>query len=83
MKTKPSKVDSLISRLASKKLVVLAISTTLLVLHYLTAEQWTYLAGLYLGAQHVHDLMINHKYGPGTAQTMPEVVDGPGANRTF
>ncbi len=59
-----SKIDSLINRWFSKKLIVFLISTILLLYHIITADQWFYIAMLYIGAQHFHDVLINFKHDP-------------------
>lgn len=61
---KASRVDNLINRWVSKKLGVFLISTFLLIYHYVTAEQWIWIAGLYIGGQHMHDSLINFRHGP-------------------
>ena len=69
-KVKFSKIDSFVNRWVSKKLFVFLISTILLVLHYINADQWLWIAVGYIGAQGTHDLLINFKHGPGIAQNL-------------
>jgi len=69
---KPSVLDGLVGRLASKKLIAFAVATVLLFLHIITNDQWYFITLAYIGGQHVHDLAINWKHGPGAAQGMPE-----------
>lgn len=68
LKIKSSKIDNFVNRWVSKKLFVFLISTTLLVLNYITADQWLWMAVGYIGAQGSHDLLINFKHGPSIVQ---------------
>lgn len=63
-----SYLEHFFHRFGSKKLLAFAISTALLAFNLITNEQWYIIALTYMGGQLGHDLWINHKYGPGSAQ---------------
>ncbi len=63
-RAKLSKIDSLINRWFSKKLIVFTIATIFLINGILQSEQWLYITLLYIGGQQVSDILMGLKHGP-------------------
>ena len=64
IKETPAFVQTLIDKFVSKKLIVMAMGTVLLVTGHLSGEQWLMLAGGYIGMEGAADVASRWKNPP-------------------
>ena len=55
--------DKILSKVVSRKLLVFATATTLMIVSDLTSDVWGMIAVVYIGGQSAVDTMLAYKYG--------------------
>jgi len=60
--------DKFLSKIISRKLLVFATATTLMIVSDLTSDVWGMIAVVYIGGQSAVDTMLAYKYGKGEGE---------------